>query len=358
MTVESPVQSAKGRWLKNILSSLAAVGSIFLLMELALRLAGFHPVNMDFQPAVYSSEFGWELKKNYRAVCEELHWKFSYRTNSRGFRDREHTFEKSPGLKRILVLGDSFTEGFGVREEERWASLLEKKWADGVEVVNLGVRGYDILQEYKLFLKTGLLYHSDWIIQVLNETDYLETPASFNLDVTRRFRPPYRFEGDKLVLLDGAELDYPILNPGLARLKSLVYHSALIVWLRRRLEFSSQSRSFLSKMEQRIGFRKIRPEDRAVSDYERNYPLAVDKVYRSLAELARKNGFRMLVVWIGEHGAPAGLRRSVLESGAGDWLEMTLPASLRFRYDPHPTPEGNRLIAARIFEKLKSLHAA
>ena len=224
------------------------------------------------------------------------------------------------------------------------------------EVINLGVRGYDILQEYKLFLKTGLSYHPDFVIQLLNETDYDQTPASSNLDVTRRFRPPYRLEENRLMLLDGAPKDYPVLKSFPGRFKTLLYHSAAVVWLRRRLEKSNQGRSLLTELEQRTGFRKVRPQDMAVSDYERHYPEAVSKVYEGLAALAADHRFRMLVVWAGQGAAPAGLRQRVQKSGALEWMEIILPSSLRFRYDPHPNLEGNRLIAERIFRQLKQIN--
>lgn len=355
MNVKSPVRPADA-FMKNILISAAALGVVFLLMEFFLRLAGFHPVNMQFQPVLYSKELGWVLKKNYNALWEELEWKVPYRTNARGFRDREHTLEKTPGRKRILILGDSFAEGYGVREEARWASRLENNMAGDAEVVNLGVRGYDILQEYRLLLQEGLAWQPEWVIQMVNESDYLATPLSSDMDTTRRFRPPYRIEGEKLVLLEGrAEPGYSVLNPAWGALKALLYRSAALVWLRHRLEHSMQGSSLFQQAGQWAGFRQIHRAEMAVSEYEKKYPDAVDRVYQHLAELGRQKGFRSLIVWVGEHPAPEGLKKSVLEHQAGQWLEIVLPASLRFQYDPHPTPEGNRWISEKIFEELTSL---
>lgn len=45
---------------------------------------------------------------------------------------------------RILILGDSLTEGYGVEKEEAFPALLDgklKKWQDGFEVVNGGSSG-------------------------------------------------------------------------------------------------------------------------------------------------------------------------------------------------------------------------
>jgi lysophospholipase L1-like esterase len=47
-----------------------------------------------------------------------------------------------PSSTRILVVGDSFTEGQGVREEDTFAAVLDRRLA-GAHVVNCGRRGYD-----------------------------------------------------------------------------------------------------------------------------------------------------------------------------------------------------------------------
>jgi lysophospholipase L1-like esterase len=70
-----------------------------------------------------------------------------YRLNSLGLRDREVRFEKAPGTLRLLVLGDSFTFGQGVRNAATFARRLERglNGAPGlsapVEVLNAGLRG-------------------------------------------------------------------------------------------------------------------------------------------------------------------------------------------------------------------------
>src|SRR5687767_9932762 len=53
---------------------------------------------------------------------------FSYvqRVNKLGLRGKETTVEKPAGVVRILVLGDSFTMGKGVQDDETFAVLLEK----------------------------------------------------------------------------------------------------------------------------------------------------------------------------------------------------------------------------------------
>jgi len=50
--------------------------------------------------------------------------------------------EAREGMRRILVVGDSFAEGQGVREEDVFAALLDARLTDA-HVINCGRRGYD-----------------------------------------------------------------------------------------------------------------------------------------------------------------------------------------------------------------------
>ena len=65
-------------------------------------------------------------------------------TNSLGFRDRStRQITRQPSQKRLLIIGDSFTEGVGVGYEKTFAGLLEKALAPrGIEVLNAAAVSY------------------------------------------------------------------------------------------------------------------------------------------------------------------------------------------------------------------------
>lgn len=70
-------------------------------------------------------------------------YRFTSQINSLGFRDREFAREKS-AAQRIVVLGDSFTYGWGVPVERSWPKVLERSLREqglSVEVANLGYPG-------------------------------------------------------------------------------------------------------------------------------------------------------------------------------------------------------------------------
>lgn len=94
--------------------------------------------------------------------------------NARGFRDRDFT-PKPPGVRRIVFVGDSFTEAQGVVEGGSAARLVERslRQAGGaIEVWNLGVRGHDFPALEEIFT-TALELSPDAIVlaMVLNDAD-------------------------------------------------------------------------------------------------------------------------------------------------------------------------------------------
>jgi hypothetical protein len=73
--------------------------------------------------------------------------RIQYRINNLGFRGEDIAFEKPPGVRRILCLGDSFTFGEGAREPDTWPRRLETILGRGSQVINAGVQGYGLDHE-------------------------------------------------------------------------------------------------------------------------------------------------------------------------------------------------------------------
>ncbi len=89
----------------------------------------------------------------YGMVNSEGDYKVEMITNNLGFRGRDVT-GKPPGVYRIVMLGDSFTMGEGVGDEEAFPLLTEEYLNEAgsgkYEVVNLGVESYTAVLEYVL----------------------------------------------------------------------------------------------------------------------------------------------------------------------------------------------------------------
>jgi len=119
-----------------------------------------HMVDMNgnyqtfFEP---DDELGKIPKKNFRGNLIAAEFNTLIYTNSDGFRsDFEYTAEGDSIIK-IMLLGDSFTFGFGVERAEAFDFLLKKMIEDSlglnVECYNYGVIGYGTLQELIVYHK-------------------------------------------------------------------------------------------------------------------------------------------------------------------------------------------------------------
>jgi len=111
----------------------------------------------------FDDALGWALVPNASASSSATGTPVEYRINSKGLRDDETDYVKSPGTLRILLLGDSRTFGYGVPIEQHFSKLLEGYFRN-VEVINMGVSGYGVDQELLAFRKEGVRYQPDVVI--------------------------------------------------------------------------------------------------------------------------------------------------------------------------------------------------
>lgn len=87
-----------------------------------------------------------------------------YRINGLGHRGAGISIEKPPGVRRILCLGDSFTFGEGVREEDTWPRRLERLAGPRTQVINAGVQGYDLYHEALYLDRYGQFLQPDVVV--------------------------------------------------------------------------------------------------------------------------------------------------------------------------------------------------
>ncbi|MGB0579300.1 MAG: tetratricopeptide repeat protein [Limisphaerales bacterium] len=95
-------------------------------------------------------------------------------SNSHGFRDRSRELEKRPGVRRILVLGDSVVEGINyVADHDTVTQHWERLYSgDKTEVLNFGTSGYCTLSEVNLLADKGVAFQPDLVVVVFVYNDY------------------------------------------------------------------------------------------------------------------------------------------------------------------------------------------
>lgn len=76
----------------------------------------------------------------------------------------------------IIALGDSFTYGQFVKRENNWVSKLEKKIKQNIlekmQIINLGVKGYDIEYAVERFRIRGIKYHPKTVFWLVKGEDF------------------------------------------------------------------------------------------------------------------------------------------------------------------------------------------
>ena len=100
---------------------------------------------------------------------------------------------KLDGKFRIMIVGDSLTYGYGVREEETYSKQLETTLNKnfGVEVLNLGVSGYQSEDVLKTVKQWTVLLKPDMIIYGVCMNDFLPSGVGeYQNNMANRFPIP------------------------------------------------------------------------------------------------------------------------------------------------------------------------
>ena len=99
-------------------------------------------------------------------------------TNADGLFGIDHPRQKLPGVRRVAILGDSITRGWGVPLNQRFMNVLQSRinaeTGQRVEMINFAVPGYRLTQIYDVALEKVPEYHPDVYLLVL--TDLCMTP--------------------------------------------------------------------------------------------------------------------------------------------------------------------------------------
>ncbi len=118
----------------------------------------------------YHPQAGYALNYNFHSKDIEVtdknnHWVATH-TNKFGFRSREDIKEKNDIL-RVMMLGDSFTFGYGVRDYETFPWILDRllnKVIPGADVLNAGITGASNIQEIAYFNSEGIKFSPHLVV--------------------------------------------------------------------------------------------------------------------------------------------------------------------------------------------------
>jgi len=141
---------------------------------------------------------------------EDREFVVSVLVNEHGRRDVERAWEKAAGVRRILVLGDSFVEALQVPLEETFFRKLERALDEAVpgqrhEVLAAGVSGYGTAGATLYFERDGHRYDPDLVVLAFYPGNDIRNNSPTLED---RFVPVYDAEGRLL------RVDVPVREGG------------------------------------------------------------------------------------------------------------------------------------------------
>jgi hypothetical protein len=358
-------------FLLNVSVSIISVFLTISLLELSLAI--FFPVpfsieqNMYFGPDPYT---GYRLKAN--SIGSFRGGKVPASTNRHGHRSDDVPLVKGKNVFRILVLGDSFTVGAGVEQQDTYSSqlqrLLNQNSTRKIEVINTGVGGWNPFEYAQYYEYYGRWFDPDIVI------------LGF-------------FVGNDILNIDKGFRNTAILGRRVSREKAAGQLVMLKVWLhvhshlarlvmRRPNDVESEGSDcddfpdfILSLMRERE------------TNYREDFPEIRNKAERAIWQLLRikkrtdEQGIPLLVVVIPDETQINSALRKLVFTNSHDY-DVDMPQSLlkewfdregiqaldllpTFRADDrclyrntHWTPEGHRLAAERILGQVCATAAA
>lgn len=145
-------------------------------------------VQFQEKTAQFDDELFYTLKPG-KSTYKSFEFNTNYKVNSLGVRDDENSLSNPD----ILFIGDSFTMGWGVEQEQSFPQIFENR--SSLKVLNTGISSYGTAREYRMMARTKVDSLKAIIIQYhdtdLEENNYFiknkrlgtRTQADFDLQV-------------------------------------------------------------------------------------------------------------------------------------------------------------------------------
>lgn len=312
---------------KNLLLVAASLLVALLIAEVALRV--LDPVRpADRVEFVVDQETYWRVRPDQADRGEP-----SVTVNAQGFRGTEDVGPRQDGQRRVFSLGDSYTWGFGVGDNETYAAQLEEMSQGRLEVINGGTPGWGTFQ-FRVRLERWLdELEPEVVVVFLNTADILRQPYA-NPDREREFLRRSAFRNN------------------IRRFSKIITVSVRLLE-RYRLQRQNRQVANAVPMGNAGG---VRPEL-----YARLLEADTQRLEEMVAMTRARGASFVLVAWpqqIPETDAFMAAMRAFAEAQDIQYVDMsaTLGENSYDAYtlpsDHHPSAFGHRLIAERLLEVL------
>lgn len=287
-------------------------------------------IQVDPACSRYDPYVSYTLKSG-SCVFSNMGEESSYRINSAGLRDDEASL-RAPA---IIILGDSFSMGWGVEQDETFSELLEQ--ASGKRVLNAGISSYGTAREMRLLERLDLAGAEYLVIQYcdndIQENSQLTEHGEINITTQEKRNSVIKKNQQNISYHFGK---YTLLTAWYA-----------VQWLRKDKMFAGPAAG-------------ARAEGDVTADQEAKYYL--NALLASKVDLSK---MKIIVFEINDHNKNdtefTGALKRISESGEyPDWIRSMkiLDVSSRFTddlyfvLDGHINAAGHRVLAEEIHQAI------
>ncbi len=167
---------------RNLLLAVSVSAATFLLVDFALGKILIVPLSPPLVPDEYRHH---ALEPDSYAELRQPDFHYIQRVNSLGLRGQETTVEKPADTRRILMLGDSFTMGKGVEDDETFSVLVEAELSEQfaatdcgmLEVINGGTDSYSPILSAIQLERDLIEFSPDLVVLNLDNSDLIQEQA-------------------------------------------------------------------------------------------------------------------------------------------------------------------------------------
>ncbi len=360
---------------KNLLTLAVAVVVCFVIAELIFAFFGVSALQQVPNYRTSSDVWHHGFVPNSSGEFKTSEWDTNYSINSLGFRDREYSIAKPAGVFRILVLGDSYTEGYGVEADQSFPKVLERMLNNNsggrkYEVINSGIGSYSPILEYLVLKYKGFALQPDFVILNYDWSDphddyiYSRTAVWNGADlVAVRSQPeqPKTLSADARGFLSRHSRVYQFFAKKFAAVTSEIVlgdpESDSVIFLRENLTAQDYSGWFNNSVPYLLMIDNDLRQ-RNVPFVIHTYPYAAQISASAWKSGRAVLGFRDGIVYpltpfdvVQEFGKENGIP---VVSSYAYFKEYPDPSKLFFDYDGHFTTLGHEVAAAALYDFLEN----
>jgi hypothetical protein len=137
-------------------------------------------------------------------------------SNRFGLRERDYELPKPANLLRVVLLGDSYIMGLGVRAEERCGVFLERQlieraagFTGSIECLHIGVGGWNVVAECSFLRRQLFELRPDLVIQVMVDNDLDDNAGVRGFGTLAQFSTQHADHVDGII-----QVHFPVLEFG------------------------------------------------------------------------------------------------------------------------------------------------